>query len=657
MSQQPGLDKRLFGTSGNDVIIGTDLNEHITPGAGMDHLDGVGGNDHLDGGPGDDTLFGGIGNDWLIGGEGNDVLTGGPGADQFRFRQVHSVNGPVDTITDLNFAEGDLINLASFAAGTFLGEDINGQLDIHNPGSGLGGGANILGWVGLAALVAQNSNVTATREGDTNTLVLAVTSATGVQTIRILNGWSSYVDQINRAPTAAADAAAVNEDAAVTGSVLGNDTDPDVGDSLTVTSIALGAGAAQPVPGAGALLVQGALGTLSIKADGSYAYAASAANALKAGQIATETFTYTIVDRFGISATATLTVTVTGTNDGPVAKALTGQVLENGAATSFTPDFTDPDVGDTATITVDTTGTLGKVVLNGDGTFSYDANGKFESLRAGQTATDSFSYTVKDASGIADTKTVTVTITGENDAPVAQHLSGTAQEDGPAIDFAAQFIDVDAGDKHTTSIGTAGTKGTVTLNADGTFSYDPKGAFDGLAAGQNGTDTFTYTVTDVAGATSTRTVTVTVVGANDAPTAMNLSGDALEDGGEIIFSPTIVDPDQGDTVTITVNTQGTIGKVKVKDDGTLSYDANGKFQSLGAGKKATDTFTYTVTDSNGCLPTPRRSPSPCSARMICPLRSPTSPVWRRTDRSASPRPRACSPTTPMSTATCSASRR
>ena len=51
-------------------------------------------------------------------------------------------------------------------------------------------------------------------------------------------------------------------------------------------------------------------------------------------------------------------------------------------------DFKDVDTNDTHSFAVDTTGTLGSVTNNGDGTFSYDANGKFESLAAGQSATE-----------------------------------------------------------------------------------------------------------------------------------------------------------------------------------------------------------------------------------------------------------------------------
>ena len=85
----------------------------------------------------------------------------------------------------------------------------------------------------------------------------------------------------------------------------------------------------------------------------------------------------------------------------------TGNVLDNDG---------DPDEVDTLTITsIDTTGTLGTVTDNGDGTFNYDPNGQFESLGVGEITTDTFTYIVDDGNGGTDTATVTITIEGVND--------------------------------------------------------------------------------------------------------------------------------------------------------------------------------------------------------------------------------------------------
>ena len=71
------------------------------------------------------------------------------------------------------------------------------------------------------------------------------------------------------------------------------------------------------------------------------------------------------------------------------------------------------------------------VTLNASGTFSYDPNGQFESLQAGDSATDSFTYTLEDEGGAQDTATVTFTILGENDAPVGTDDTDSTDEDTP----------------------------------------------------------------------------------------------------------------------------------------------------------------------------------------------------------------------------------
>ncbi|KZK92256.1 hypothetical protein PsAD5_04011 [Pseudovibrio sp. Ad5] len=76
--------------------------------------------------------------------------------------------------------------------------------------------------------------------------------------------------------------------------------------------------------------------------------------------------------------------------------------------------FSDADSSDTHTITLDASGTTGEVSLI-DGKFQYDPNGQFEHLAVGETAIDTFTYTVSDGTAEPITKTVTVTINGADD--------------------------------------------------------------------------------------------------------------------------------------------------------------------------------------------------------------------------------------------------
>ena len=431
---------------------------------------------------------------------------------------------------------------------------------------------------------------------------------------------------VNDAPLAVDDAGATDEDAATAGNVITNDSDVD-GDTLSVSEVN---GNAASV-GNQITLASGAL--VTVNADGTYSYDPNGQfEALAVGVTATDTFTYTVSDGNGGTDTATVTITLTGVNDAPVAADDAGATDED-TATAGNVITNDSDVdGDTLSVSevngnaasVGNQITLASgalVTVNADGTYSYDPNGQFEALAVGITATDTFTYTVSDGNGGSDTATVTITLTGVNDAPVAADDAGATDEDtATAGNVITNDSDVD-GDTLTVSEvnGNAASVGNqitlasgalVTVNADGTYSYDPNGQFEGLAVGVTATDTFTYTVSDGNGGSDTATVTITLTGVNDAPLAVDDAGATDEDAataGNVITNDS--DPD-GDTLSVSevngnaasVGNQITLASgalVTVNADGTYSYDPNGQFEALAVGVTATDTFTYTVSDGNG----------------------------------------------------------
>ncbi len=116
----------------------------------------------------------------------------------------------------------------------------------------------------------------------------------------------------NDVPQALADAAGTDEDTAVSGNVLVNDSDVD-GPGLLVADVSFGGSSVAP----GAALVA-QYGNLVVQADGQYTYTpGAAAQALLAGQSVQEQFSYTVSDGAGGSAQATLTLTVVGRDDAP----------------------------------------------------------------------------------------------------------------------------------------------------------------------------------------------------------------------------------------------------------------------------------------------------------------------------------------------------
>ncbi|NOT71645.1 MAG: tandem-95 repeat protein, partial [Hyphomicrobium sp.] len=202
---------------------------------------------------------------------------------------------------------------------------------------------------------------------------------------------------------------------------------------------------------------------------------------------------------------ATILVDVTPVNDAPVAADGTATTNEDTVLNGTLPVATDVDTA-SLTYAVGTTAvpTKGSVLVNGDGTYSYtpalNTNG-----------TDTFSYTVTDGTTTVE-KTITVTITPVNDAPVAADGTATTNEDTVLNGTLPVATDVDTASL-TYAVGTTAvpTKGSVLVNGDGTYSYTP-------ALNANGTDTFSYTVTD--GTTTVeKTITVTITPVNDAPVA------------------------------------------------------------------------------------------------------------------------------------------
>jgi len=219
----------------------------------------------------------------------------------------------------------------------------------------------------------------------------------------------------------------------------------------------------------------------------------------------TADFSYTVTDGSLTSNTATVTVNVAAVNDAPVANDDTLAATEDSpviyTAAQLLGNDTDVD-GDTLTIASVTSGANGSAVLNADGTVTFTPNANFN-------GTADFSYTVTDGSLTSNTATVTVNVAAVNDAPTAADASIVTDEDVSINGSLPAATDVD-GDPFTYSLESNAAHGTVTVAADGSYTYEPNANF-------NGSDSFTYTVSDDQGGGNTYTVSVLVNPVNDAP--------------------------------------------------------------------------------------------------------------------------------------------
>ncbi|MCA9194115.1 MAG: tandem-95 repeat protein, partial [Planctomycetales bacterium] len=415
---------------------------------------------------------------------------------------------------------------------------------------------------------------------------------------------------VNDVPVVIADAVPINEDSGsvdLTSLLLANDQDADLGEASSLIIAGMN--------------TSGSVGILNYS-NGSISYDPNGQfESLGVGQTSIEAFEYAVQDINGaISGYLTTSIVVMGQNDLPTATDDSFTTDEDAVATDITSILlgsdNDIDQGDAAQLTVasiDTTGTLGVVTLT-NGRVHYFPGPQLQSLAADESLQDIFIYTITDPHGGQATATVTVTVTGVNDAPTTANDSFSVQEDATLAALPnplANDSDVDNGETLTlqlTAIDTAGTTGVATLIA-GVINYDPNGAFDSLPSGQTSTDKFAYTVTDIHGESTTATITLTIHGANDAPTAVNDATSVVESAVTVDLTASVLsndtDPDTGDAAQFAItaiSTIGTTGTVQL-NNGVLTYSPNGLFESLPVGQSIIDTFAYTIADPSGVTST------------------------------------------------------
>jgi hypothetical protein len=223
--------------------------------------------------------------------------------------------------------------------------------------------------------------------GSTFTLGTTTVTCTASDAAGNMASASFNVTVVNVAPVANDDYAVTDEDTAIIIDPVTNDNDPN-GDPLAVTSLS------SPTNG-----------IAIINPDGTVTYVP----ALNFN--GSDSYSYTVLDGNGGSATATVYVTIRAVNDAPVANDDVASTNEDTAVTiSVLANDSDVD-GDALTVVSNSGAGNGMVVVNGDGSFTYTPNADYNGA-------DSFSYTVEDGNGGSDTATVSITINAVNDTPV-----------------------------------------------------------------------------------------------------------------------------------------------------------------------------------------------------------------------------------------------
>ena len=215
-------------------------------------------------------------------------------------------------------------------------------------------------------------------------------------------------------------------------------------------------------------------------------------------------------------------------------------------------------------------------------------------------------------------------------------VNGTAANGYSSNDFAGQISDLRVHDKvlstaeivhnrdqasgagatpFVTGFDDSATLGSVSVNADGSFAYDPDGNFDALTAAQSGIDSFTYTSDDGTGAISTATVTITVNGVNDDPVFTSSALVSVVENQTAALTVSSSDVD-GDTPVYTIASGADAALFSIDlNSGVLTFDTAPDFESPadadtdnvyevtveaddGNGGTALQAIVVTVTDGN-----------------------------------------------------------
>jgi hypothetical protein len=544
----------FFGEEGDDTI--NIENSHfrreinLFTGVGDDEFNfedsSIGEESEVHGGPGEDSINA-ENNDW-----GEDTRASG--------FEIHNGDGGGDGDEEDPVAVNDTASVAAGGTATINvstnDTDADGTLDLDSI---------VITQQPTRGTVTANANGTVTytntsgTSGQTDTFQYTIqdddgnTSNTATVTVTLTDA--------NQAPVANNDTATVGEGASVSINVIANDTDAN--GTIDPTTVVI--------------FQNPTSGTATVNANGSVTYTHNGS------ETTSDSFQYTVRDNNGtVSNVATVNITITAGNDPPVATNDSGQTTSGGTLTiNVAANDTDPEGQlDLDSIIITQQPTNGTATANADGTVTFVHNG------TGTSAT--FQYTIQDqAGGTSNAATVTILI---GTAPVANDDTATLNEG------ASTTINVSAND--TDSDGTINpasivitqqpTRGTVTVNANGSVAYTHNGS-------ETTSDSFSYTIKDNQGLVSNAaTVSITVTPVNDNPVATN---DTLfvAPSGSATFNVSANDSDpegQLDLTSIIITTQPTQGTVVANNDGTVTYTRSG------AGTTG-DSFQYTIKDQTG----------------------------------------------------------
>ncbi|MCR9305554.1 tandem-95 repeat protein [Vibrio diabolicus] len=269
---------------------------------------------------------------------------------------------------------------------------------------------------------------------------------------------------------------------------------------------------------------------------------------------------------------ATADLTVNPVNDLPQPEDQAFTIGEDGVLTFTDQDLldgaTDIDGDDLSVEGVTYTGADGVLTDNGDGTYSFAPNENFN-------GDVNFTFDVSDGTDTV-TANIDVSVTPENDPPVAGSTAYTVHEDNSITISDEQLLanssDIE-GDVSVDSVSYSGADGVFQDNGDGTYTFSPNENF-------NGEVSLDVVVIDEEGATDSTTAGITVLEVNDPPIAGATSYSVNEDEVIIFTEEQLLAQSsdvEGDVSLESVSYSGSDGILTANDDGTYSFAPNENF--------------------------------------------------------------------------------
>ena len=240
-------------------------------------------------------------------------------------------------------------------------------------------------------------------------------------------------------------------------------------------------------------------GTLTLNSDGSFTYQPDLNFA------STDSFTYVANNGIHNSNEATVTLIVNPINDAPTASDDSFTTSEDSVLVIAAPGVLDNDSdvdGDSLLAVLDTSTNDGTLAFNSDGSFTYTPNSNF-------VGTDSFTYHTNDGLLDSNLVTVAITVSSENDAPVAQDDQIDTQQNVPIrIDVLENDSDTEDDSLNIIlTVDPSQTKGTVELE-NSKVLFTPNLDFVGETS-------FSYVVSDGDKTSNSALVTVNVILVDD----------------------------------------------------------------------------------------------------------------------------------------------